>query len=551
MNKPNKQTIVPSRCVSSLMATLPLSKLRGFGGKLGHALSSEFNIKVAGDIIALGEAALSSKYDRSQCNWMLQAARGDLDDTVTPRTLPNIISCGKTFRGRTGLPVSGLSDGSVEKWLLALSSELVERLDEAREGYGRIPKLVGVAFSLQQLPSSVSGASGSGASGSGVSSETGGAPPLPSTTISADRNKASPSSKDRVEKTDVSLSKNSPMPIQTSCEGLAAHFLKLMLSAIDKSPKVNIGPMVGLGKGAVVPAAGTWKIISIFLHASSFDTIASEKQKISHFFSTARSSGKKPAANDVVSFSSGGKLHTASDIETLTVDSDTDLAQAIGRHDTPHNQPSYDTDTIADDDSSSMFESGVVANTLCASHWPVSMCTDIDKASDGSRAECLFDDGDVSGGECGARGDGTEDGRLVEREEDGTYTRILEQQEEEQQWSDIGRGPHVQEEAIGSVNSNGGDSAQLDRTRVETIDIEVLRALPRAMQVELLAYYKLDESVLITANSSTVANAMSRAVAVRGDGEESAGKRNHDDLMLSTGGTSRSPQGEGNSRNIR
>ena len=262
MNKPNKQTLVPSRCVPQLMESLPLKKLRGFGGKLGTALKEQFDVKVAGDITALGEAGLSSKYDRSQCNWMLQAARGDLDDQVTPRTLPSILSCGKTYRGRAGLPLIGLEDGTILKWLHELSAELLERLDEAKEGYNRIARTIGVSFSLQYTPSS-----------SGDGSELAPPPPSWSKSNSPDRIKASPSK--GVPPSSVALSKNCPMPRNSSLESLANLFLKLMTTTIENSKKVHVN------------TAGGWRITYMFLHASGFDTIASEKQRISHFFSSS------------------------------------------------------------------------------------------------------------------------------------------------------------------------------------------------------------------------------------------------------------------------
>ena len=42
MHKPNKQTILPSNMVQGIMKSLPLSRIRGFGGKLGKNLEEKF-----------------------------------------------------------------------------------------------------------------------------------------------------------------------------------------------------------------------------------------------------------------------------------------------------------------------------------------------------------------------------------------------------------------------------------------------------------------------------------------------------------------------------
>lgn len=52
MNKPYNQTVVPARALAPLMATLPLRKIRGLGGKWGAALDAA-GCSSAGDVQAL------------------------------------------------------------------------------------------------------------------------------------------------------------------------------------------------------------------------------------------------------------------------------------------------------------------------------------------------------------------------------------------------------------------------------------------------------------------------------------------------------------------
>jgi nucleotidyltransferase/DNA polymerase involved in DNA repair len=154
MNKPNKQTIVPSSFVSSLMTTLPLSRLRGFGGKLGQQLKTDFGITFAGELVRLGEATLSTRYELPQCKWMIAAARGELDEPVTPRTVPEVVTCGKTFRGATSLSVRGFSTAQADTvvliWIKELCSELIGRLTALASDHSRIAKQGVVSFTLAQ-----------------------------------------------------------------------------------------------------------------------------------------------------------------------------------------------------------------------------------------------------------------------------------------------------------------------------------------------------------------------------------------------------------------
>jgi len=228
MNKPNKQTIVPHCGVSPLMQTVPLSRLKGFGGKLGQTLQEEFGVSAAADLLEIGMDRLLAHFDRAQCVWMLSAARGDLDEPLTPRTFPNIISCGKTFRGPSSLPSAAMEDGRVKNWLTALSTELTERLEGAAT-HGRFPKHIGVSFSV----------------------------------------KLNNAGKSVTTSSPVSLSKNAPFPHRShSPEQLSVLFYGMITSVMEKSDKVSIS------------SSDPWHIVSIYVHASSFETRASSKQNI-------------------------------------------------------------------------------------------------------------------------------------------------------------------------------------------------------------------------------------------------------------------------------
>lgn len=69
MNKPNKQTVVPHRSVASIMATLPVKKIRNFGGKVGQVLE-ELGCKTAADVQKLRAETLVARFGdakRAEC----------------------------------------------------------------------------------------------------------------------------------------------------------------------------------------------------------------------------------------------------------------------------------------------------------------------------------------------------------------------------------------------------------------------------------------------------------------------------------------------------
>jgi hypothetical protein len=65
MNKPNKQTVVPHRSVASIMATLPVKKIRNFGGKVGQVLE-ELGCKTAADVQKLRAETLVARFGGSK-----------------------------------------------------------------------------------------------------------------------------------------------------------------------------------------------------------------------------------------------------------------------------------------------------------------------------------------------------------------------------------------------------------------------------------------------------------------------------------------------------
>ena len=138
--KPDAQTLVLPRGVPALMASLPLGKLKGFGGKLGAALSAPpLGAKTAGDVAALAstregfarlERALGG---RERAAWVAAAVRGDDGgEAVAPRPLPKSLAAAKAFPPTR-------STAEVARWLRVLADELSERVAEDADDHGRRP----------------------------------------------------------------------------------------------------------------------------------------------------------------------------------------------------------------------------------------------------------------------------------------------------------------------------------------------------------------------------------------------------------------------------
>ena len=142
LHKPAQQTIVPAGSVESLLAPLPLGKLRGLGGKFGHRVSEELKVETVGQLSALSLAKLEATFGDKDGQWLFNLARGVDDMEVEERRLPKSISCGKTFRGKFGLS----SIEAIHTWLLELAAELEERIAVDKEDNQRSPQTLTVSI---------------------------------------------------------------------------------------------------------------------------------------------------------------------------------------------------------------------------------------------------------------------------------------------------------------------------------------------------------------------------------------------------------------------
>lgn len=138
MHKPNQQTLVPISIVPSLMQTLPLTRVKMMGGKLGERIQNELGVVVVADLLQFTEKQLRERFGDATAMWLHNIARGVEEEPVRVRALPKSHSCSKTFTGRNMI----ITIQQAQKWLDELASELFERMEADRDENGRIPTLL-------------------------------------------------------------------------------------------------------------------------------------------------------------------------------------------------------------------------------------------------------------------------------------------------------------------------------------------------------------------------------------------------------------------------
>ncbi|KAK3554720.1 hypothetical protein QTP70_032628 [Hemibagrus guttatus] len=154
LNKPNRQTVLPLGSVPELFMTLPISKIRNLGGKLGASITETLGVENMGELTRFTRAQLEEHFGEKTGRWLYDLCRGIEFEPVKPRQLPKSIGCSKNFQGKSALATKT----QVEYWLHQLALELEDRLNKDKEMNGRVAKLltVGVHQAGDRKPNSFS-----------------------------------------------------------------------------------------------------------------------------------------------------------------------------------------------------------------------------------------------------------------------------------------------------------------------------------------------------------------------------------------------------------
>uniref|UniRef100_A0A336MX77 DNA polymerase eta n=1 Tax=Culicoides sonorensis TaxID=179676 RepID=A0A336MX77_CULSO len=145
MNKPNKQTILPVRSIPELYATLPITKVKGLGGKFGEEVCEAFKIKLMSQLSEIPKAELLKKFDEKNGMWLHLISKGVDLEHVTPRYNSKSIGCCKRFPGKTAI----MGIASLNHWLLELATEICERMEKDTLENNRKAKQMVVSYSQQ------------------------------------------------------------------------------------------------------------------------------------------------------------------------------------------------------------------------------------------------------------------------------------------------------------------------------------------------------------------------------------------------------------------
>jgi nucleotidyltransferase/DNA polymerase involved in DNA repair len=157
MHKPNQLTIVPHVIVEDLMMDMPISRVPGFGGKLGSDLA-KFNgtgVSTFGEIRSEEMKQLvRSHFGPDVGSRVINVAYGIDDEHVRDRYLAKTIGCSKNIHKTSEwLPSTCFKDGELDRWLRILAQELYDRIQADMKLHHRWPKSLAAGVAVLNFPS--------------------------------------------------------------------------------------------------------------------------------------------------------------------------------------------------------------------------------------------------------------------------------------------------------------------------------------------------------------------------------------------------------------
>ncbi|KDN34789.1 DNA/RNA polymerase [Tilletiaria anomala UBC 951] len=124
--KPNSQTTMRPAAVANFLRDLPFQKIRFLGGKLGNAISTEWESSTVGDLWSISREEMQARFGEESL-WVFNVLRGIDHSEVKERVATKSMLASKNVRP----PIRKTADAM--HWLSILSTELAIRLREARE----------------------------------------------------------------------------------------------------------------------------------------------------------------------------------------------------------------------------------------------------------------------------------------------------------------------------------------------------------------------------------------------------------------------------------
>lgn len=141
-NKPDKQSILLPSLIDKYMATVPLQKIRQFGGKLGEQIRQTFGVENAGELQRFSLEELSSGLQsKEQAKFLFNICRGICNDAVESNSCHSkSITSAKALQ-----PPHNQSIAAMEGTLRLLASDIYQRLDRLRLERKEWPKTLTIS----------------------------------------------------------------------------------------------------------------------------------------------------------------------------------------------------------------------------------------------------------------------------------------------------------------------------------------------------------------------------------------------------------------------
>lgn len=141
-NKPAKQTVLIDENTMEYMKTIPITKIRGLGGKKGDLITATFECEMASDLWKYSVQDLKSKLGAAEGQWTFDIVRGDCSEEVLQAQLTKSMQSCKNFsKGLTNM-------ATVLHWFTNMSSELFYRVQADFEETKRWPRTIGVSVRI-------------------------------------------------------------------------------------------------------------------------------------------------------------------------------------------------------------------------------------------------------------------------------------------------------------------------------------------------------------------------------------------------------------------
>ena len=136
--KPNKQTIVLSSSIDSLMQELEVNDVRGLGGKLGDSLIQRTNVKKARDIQQISLETLCTMFGDKTGPWIYKICRGIDEEPVKSNLKQKSLLACKSFTHT----LQNLQE--LLPWVTILCEDVNKRMVPDRKNHHRYPKTLGI-----------------------------------------------------------------------------------------------------------------------------------------------------------------------------------------------------------------------------------------------------------------------------------------------------------------------------------------------------------------------------------------------------------------------